>query len=80
MLTIRHRLDDHVPFDKIFESEFKKHTSLSPVSSSSGHHSDGVVCVALEVSEDGLSCSWVTELQGGHTMHLPQYGRSQWWC
>ena len=25
----------------------------------------GVVCVALKVSESGLSCCWVTELQGG---------------
>jgi len=24
--------------------------------SSSGHHSDGVACAALETSEDGLSC------------------------
>ena len=35
---------------------------FSPVSSSSGYHSDGVVRAALEVSEDGLSCCWVTEV------------------
>ena len=39
--------------------------TLPPVFSSSGHYSDGVVCVALEVSESDLSCCWVTELQGG---------------
>ena len=33
--------------------------------SSSGYHSDGVVRVALEASESGLSCCRVTELQGG---------------
>ena len=33
--------------------------------SSSGYNSDGVVSVALEASEGGLSCCWVTELQGG---------------
>ena len=31
--------------------------------SNSGHHSDGVACVALEASDDGLSCCWVPELQ-----------------
>ena len=76
MLTIRHRLDDCVPFDKIFESELKKDTSLSPVSSSSGHHSDGVVCVALEVSECGHSCCWVTEQHGGLTTSLSMIGHS----
>ena len=45
--------------------------------SSSGHHSDGIVGVTLEVSEVGISCCWVTELQGGlitslRTHHLPQ--------
>ena len=33
--------------------------------SSSGHHSDGVVCTALEASESGLICCWVTEQQVG---------------
>ena len=44
--------------------------------SSSGHYSDGVVCVALEVSESGLSCCWVTELQGGLTTSLGMVGHS----
>ena len=44
--------------------------------SSSGHHSDGVVCVALEVSESGLICCWVTELQGGFTTSLRTIGHS----
>ena len=42
--------------------------TLPPIFSSSGHHSDGVACVALDVSESGLSCCWVTELQGGLTV------------
>ena len=50
--------------------------TLPPVSTSSGHHSDGVVCVALEVSEDGVSCYWVTELQGGLTTSLRMVGHS----
>ena len=49
-------------------------TSFPPVFSSSGHHSDGVVCVALEVTEGGLSCCWVTELQGGLTTSLRMVG------
>ena len=49
---------------------------LPPVLSSIGHHSDGVVCVALEVSEGGLSCCWVTELQGGLTTSLRTVGHS----
>ena len=48
--------------------------TLPPVFSSSGHHSDGVVCVALEVSESDLSCCWVTELQGGLTTSLRTVG------
>ena len=38
--------------------------TLPPVCSSSGHYSDGVVFVALEVSEGGFICCRVTELQG----------------
>ena len=34
------------------------------VFSRNGHYSDGVACVTLEASESGLSCCWVTELQG----------------
>ena len=52
---------------------WKKHClcyTLPPVFSSSGYHSDGVACVALEVSESGLSCCWVTELQEGLTTSL----------
>ena len=49
---------------------------LCLVFSSSGHHSDGVVSVALEVSESGLSCCWVTELQGGLTTSLRMVGHS----
>ena len=52
------------------------HCTLPPVFSSSGHHSDGVVCVALEASESGLSCCWVTELQGGLTTSLRTVGHS----
>ena len=44
--------------------------TFPPVPSSSGHHSDGVVSVALEVSESGFSCCWVTELQRGLTTSL----------
>ena len=50
--------------------------TLPPVLSSSGHHSDGVVCVALEVSESGLSCCWVNELQGGIATSLKTVGHS----
>ena len=57
-----------------------KHTllcyTLPPVFSSSGHHSDSVVCVTLEVSENGISCCWVTELQGGLTTSLRMVGHS----
>ena len=49
---------------------------LAPVLSSSGHHSDGVVSVAMEVSESGLSCCWVTELQEGLTTSLRMVGHS----
>ena len=44
--------------------------------SGSGHHSDGIVCVALEVSESGVGCCWVTELQGGPTTSLRTVGHS----
>jgi len=50
--------------------------TLSPVLSSSGHHSDGVVCVALEASEDGLSCRWLSELQGGLSTSLRMVGHT----
>jgi len=50
--------------------------TLFPVSSSSSHHSDGVVCVALESSESGLICCWVTELQGGLNTSLWTVGHS----
>ena len=53
-----------------FTLQWKKHDLLSLMFSRSGHHSDSVVCVTLEVSEDGLSCCWVTELQGGLTASL----------
>ena len=53
-----------------FTLQLNKHVSLPPVFPSSGHYSDGVVCVTLEASEDGLSCCWVTELQGGLTTSL----------
>ena len=59
-----------------FTLQSKKHTFLPPVCSSSGHYSDNVVCVTLEVSEDGLSCCWVTELQGGLTTSLRMVGHS----
>ena len=42
--------------------------------SSSGHYSDGVVSVTLEVSESGFSCCWVTELKGGLTTSLRMVG------
>ena len=50
--------------------------TIPPVFSSSGHHNDGVVSVALEVSESGLSCCWVTELQGGLTTSLRIVGHT----
>ena len=59
-----------------FTLQLKKHTFLPPVLSSSGHHSDGVVCVTLEASEDDLSSCWVTELQGGLTTSLRMVGHS----
>ena len=49
---------------------------LPPVLSSSGNHSDGVVSVALEVSESGLIYCWVTELQEGLTTSLRTIGHS----
>ena len=60
--------------------------TLPPVFSSSGHHSDGVVCVALEVSEGGLTCCWVTELLGGLATSLRMRGHTGgieavgWWA
>ena len=59
-----------------FTLQWKEHCPLPPVSSNSGHHSDSVVCVALEASEGGLSCCWVTELQGGLTTSLRMVGHS----
>ena len=50
--------------------------TLLPVFSSSGYYSDGIACVALEASEDGLSCCWVTELQGGLTTSLRTVGHT----
>ena len=58
---------------------WKKHCpcyTLSFVFSSSGHHSDGVTPVVLEVSEGGFSYCWVTELQGGLTTFLTMVGHS----
>ena len=49
---------------------------LAPVPSGSGHHSNGIVSVALKVSESSLSCCWVTELQGGLTTSLRMVGHS----
>ena len=51
---------------------------LPPVFSSSDQHSDVVVCVALEFIniEAGLSCCWVTELQGRLTTSLRTIGHS----
>ena len=46
------------------------------MSSSSGHHSDGVVHVTLEVSEDGLSCCWVTEVNKRLVTSLRMVGHS----
>ena len=59
-----------------FTLQLNKHISFPAVFSSSGHHSDGVVCVTLEVSEDGLSCCWVIELQEGLTTSLRTVGHS----
>ena len=50
--------------------------TLPPVFSSSGHHSDGVVSVTLEVSESGLSCCWVADVQGGPITSLRTVGHS----
>ena len=44
--------------------------------SSGGHHSDGIVSIALEVSEGGPSRCWVTELQEGLTTSLRMVGHS----
>ena len=59
-----------------FTLQSKKHIFFPPVFSSSSHHSDSVVCVTLESSEGGLSCCWVTELQGGLTTSLRTVGHS----
>ena len=48
--------------------------TLPSVYSSSGHHSDGVVSAALEVSEGGLICCRVTELHGWLTTSLSMIG------
>ena len=53
---------------------WKKCYPLPPVFSSSGYHSDGVACVAQKVSEGGLSCCWVAEVQGGPTTSLRMVG------
>ena len=50
--------------------------TLPPVFSSSSHHSDGEVCVTLEASESGLTCCWVTDLQGGLTTSLRTVGHT----
>ena len=50
--------------------------TLSLVFFSSGHYSDGVVCGALEVSEGGLICCWVTELQRGLATSLSMVSHS----
>ena len=50
--------------------------TLPPAFSSGGHHSDGVVYATLEVSEGGLICCRVTELQGGLTTSLRMRGHS----
>ena len=47
-----------------------------PVLSSSDHHSDDVVCVTLEASEDGLGCCWVPELQGELSTSLRMVGHT----
>ena len=44
--------------------------------SSGGHHSDGVVYATLEVSDGGLVCCRVTELQGGLTTSLRMVGHT----
>ena len=59
-----------------FTLQSKKHISLPLVFSSSGNHSDGVVCVTLEPSEGGLSCYWVTELEGELITSLRTVGHS----
>ena len=50
------------------------HYTFPPVFSSSGHHSDGVACVVLEVGQGGTGCCWVTELQGGLATSLRTVG------
>ena len=39
-------------------------------------NTDGVACTAMEVSESGLGCCWVTELQEGLTTSLRTVGHS----
>ena len=39
-------------------------------------NTDGVACTALEVSESGLGCCCVTELQGGLATSLRAIGHS----
>ena len=60
----------------LYRNENNYFYTLSPVLSSSGHHSDGVVCAALEATENGLSCCWVPELQGGLTTSLRMVGHT----
>ena len=50
--------------------------TLPPVFFNSSYYSDGIVCVALEVSESGFICCRVTELQGGVTTSLRMVGHS----
>ena len=57
----------------VYILQLKKCYTISPVFSRSGHHSDGIVCTALE---SGLICCWVTELQGGLTISLRTIGHT----
>ena len=64
----------HKPSAMQHTLQWKEDCTFPPVFFSSGHHSDGVVCVTLEVSESGLHCCWVSELQGGLTTSLRTVG------
>ena len=66
----------HRPLSFQYTLLLKKCYTLLPAITSTGHHSHGVVCAALEVSESGLSCCWVTELQGGLTTSLRMVAHS----
>ena len=75
-ITIVSSQQIHAGHYSLHTLQLKECYPLAPVFSSSSHHSDGIVYVALEVSESSLSCCWVTELQGRLITSLKIVGHS----